>query len=133
MLSPSNILPYFYLVWEIPSWSNFWVCRIHWSYSQMIFPAGIAGQGGINKDPIVCVDESSLPLKHVFKSNTSSTNSKIYEINRSGLVSSLAYTLKPLSLNSLFPYKPRKANHRMMFYAISCKIQCQFIRHLVLY
>ncbi len=119
MLSPLNILPYSYSVWEIPSWSNFWVCRI---YFQMIFPGWLCWPVGINKDPIVCVDEASLPLKHVFKNNTSSTNSKIYEINRSGLVSSFAYTLKPLSLNSMFPYKHRKANRRMMFYTISVNL-----------
>jgi hypothetical protein len=33
------------------------VCQIHyWSYAQIIFLAGIAGQGVLNKDPNVWLD-----------------------------------------------------------------------------
>ncbi len=32
------------------------VCEIHWNYAQIVYPAGFAGQGVINKDPIVWLD-----------------------------------------------------------------------------
>ncbi len=35
------------------------VCQIHWTYAQIACPAGFAGQGVINKDPIVWLDVMS--------------------------------------------------------------------------
>ncbi len=32
------------------------LCQIHWSYAQIIFPAGFADQGVLNKDPTPWVD-----------------------------------------------------------------------------
>jgi hypothetical protein len=41
------------------------------------FPGQRSQPRGINKDPTVWLDGARAPLKHIFKNNMSSTNSKI--------------------------------------------------------
>jgi hypothetical protein len=50
--------------------------EVHWSNDQVIFLAGFAGKGGINKVPTVWIDGAGPPPKYAFKNNTSLMSSK---------------------------------------------------------
>ncbi len=50
-----------YLIFVVSYLVELWVCRIHWSYAQIIFPAGFAGQKALCKDPTVWLDEARPP------------------------------------------------------------------------
>jgi hypothetical protein len=56
---------------------NFLDGQIHWSFAQIIFQAGFATQGDVNKDAMVLLDGARPPHKYAFKNNMSLMNSKI--------------------------------------------------------
>ncbi len=51
------------------------VCRIHWSYAQVVFLT----EAGLDKDHTVWLDGARPTSKSVFKNNMSLTNSKIWQ------------------------------------------------------